>query len=111
MSLMYRSENKCKYAHGIELSFSKCFCFVSGVKEKKTELYNSYKIIFLHFISSTSFVPEIYSKWRIGQNIFYILTHLLDSLLALLTCNWTITWHITHEAGTLTEHLQGWSGL
>lgn len=70
MPLTYCSENKGDYACDTELSFSRCFCSVSGVKEKKK--LNSVahiKIIFLHFISSTSFLPEAYSKWRIGQSM------------------------------------------
>lgn len=36
MPLTYCSENKGEYAWDIELSFSRCFCSVSGVKEKKS---------------------------------------------------------------------------
>lgn len=74
MPLTYCSENKGEYARDTELSFSRCFCSVSGVKEKKKKPNSvaHIKIIFLHFISSTSFVPEAYSKWRLGERVSYI---------------------------------------
>lgn len=105
MPLTYCSENKGEYARDTELSFSRCFCSVSGVKEKKKPNSVAHiKIIFLHFISSTSFFSR--GIFKVENRTEYV-SYLLQSLLALLTRNWTIAWHITREAGTLTEHLQG----
>lgn len=105
MPLTYCSENKGDYACDTELSFSRCFCSVSGVKEKKkAELSSSYK----NHISPFHFKNKFSSRgiFKVENRTEYVF-YLLQSLLALLTCNWAIPWHITREAGTLTEHLQG----
>lgn len=105
MPLTYCSENKGEYARDTELSFSRCFCSVSGVKEKKkAEFGSSYKNHISPFHFKYKFCSRgIFKVETRRESVFY----LLQSLLALLTRNWTIAWHITREAGTLTEHLQG----